>query len=158
MSMGEQEFEEAYTQHRRRVFQVCYRVLRDRAEAEDATQEVFMRLLTHHDQFEGRSLLATWLYRIAVNIALMRLRNPWIRKFDPLDVVHDDKRIDPNLARVLYVREGLAKISLQDQDILHLSCEEGFTVKEMAAIHRITLPAVKGRLFRARRNLAAVLM
>ncbi len=58
------------------VYRLAMRMLRDPQEAEDVLQETFLNAFRAIGQFEGRSSLATWLYRIAANQALMRLRRP----------------------------------------------------------------------------------
>lgn len=68
--------EEAYRLHYKRVFSVCYGILRDKDEAEDATADVFCHLATRLHQFQGRCRFETWLHRVAYNLTLMRVRRP----------------------------------------------------------------------------------
>ena len=64
-----------------RIYRLALGVLRDPAEAEDIVQETFVSAITHLDRFEGRSSLGTWLYRVAYNASLDRLRR---RREEPL--------------------------------------------------------------------------
>jgi RNA polymerase sigma-70 factor, ECF subfamily len=64
-----------YDQHRRRVFNLCFRILRDHADAEDVTQDVFVQVFRKIDTFRGQSAFSTWLHRLAVNMVLMELRS-----------------------------------------------------------------------------------
>lgn len=66
--------DECITLHAPGVRRLALRLLGDEAEAEDLTQETFLAAFTHIDRFEWRSSIATWLYRIAHNLAGMRLR------------------------------------------------------------------------------------
>ena len=74
-------------QNNRRLFRVARSILKDEWEAEDAVQEAYVRAFRRLDDFEGRSRLATWLTRIVVNEALMRLRRrrPEIAEIADLD-------------------------------------------------------------------------
>jgi RNA polymerase sigma-70 factor (ECF subfamily) len=67
-------FEYLYRLHRPRVYGLCLRMVGNTAEAEDLTQEAFLLLLRKIHTFRGESAFSTWLYRLAVNIVLMRLR------------------------------------------------------------------------------------
>jgi RNA polymerase sigma-70 factor (ECF subfamily) len=67
-------FECLYQLHSRRVYSVCLRMVGNTTEAEDLTQEVFLLLLRKIHTFRGESAFSTWLHRLAVNVALMRLR------------------------------------------------------------------------------------
>lgn len=67
-------FEIIYQQYASRVYALCLRMLRDPVEAEDLTQEAFLQLFRKLDTFRGESAFSTWLYRLTVNLVLMRLR------------------------------------------------------------------------------------
>src|SRR5688572_23388366 len=84
-------FGELVERHQRRIFRLTVHLLRDRAEAEDVTQETFVRAYGALDRFDGRSEPFTWMYRIAVNLSLntIRARKP-NRKTTPAD----DPRIE----------------------------------------------------------------
>jgi RNA polymerase sigma-70 factor (ECF subfamily) len=68
------DFEGAYRMYSRRVYSKCLHMVRNEAEAEDLTQEVFLQLFRKMDSFRGESAFSTWLYRVAVNVVLMHLR------------------------------------------------------------------------------------
>lgn len=67
-------FESLYRLHSRRVYAVCLRMVKDRAEAEDLTQETFLLVFRKLHTFRGESAFSTWLHRLTVNLVLMRLR------------------------------------------------------------------------------------
>src|SRR6266699_3245039 len=67
-------FEYLYTAHCRRVYSLCYRMIKNPAEAEDLTQQAFMQLFRKISTFRGESGFSTWLHRVTVNIVLMYLR------------------------------------------------------------------------------------
>jgi RNA polymerase sigma-70 factor, ECF subfamily len=67
-------FEYLYKAHCRRVYSLCLRMIKNRAEAEDLTQQVFLQLFRKISTFRGESGFSTWLHRVTVNIVLMHLR------------------------------------------------------------------------------------
>jgi len=73
-SGGAVDFERLYQMHAQRVYRLCCRMVRDNAEAEDLTQEVFIQLFRKIHTFRGEAAFTTWLHRLAVNVVLMRLR------------------------------------------------------------------------------------
>ena len=68
-------FRELYEAHRRRVFNLCLRMVQDWGRAEELTQDTFLQVYRRLDTFRGDSAFTTWLHRIAVNIVLMNLRH-----------------------------------------------------------------------------------
>src|ERR1700741_4903689 len=69
-----QAFARLYETHKRRVYALCLRITREQTEAEDCTQEAFLQCFLRLSTFRGDSALSTWLYRLTVNVVLMRLR------------------------------------------------------------------------------------
>jgi RNA polymerase sigma-70 factor (ECF subfamily) len=67
-------FERIYRLHSRKVYALCLRMVNDRSEAEDLTQEVFLQLFRKINMYRGESAFSTWLHRMSVNIVLMRFR------------------------------------------------------------------------------------
>jgi RNA polymerase sigma-70 factor (ECF subfamily) len=77
--------------HQRRIYRLAVHLLRDAAEAEDVTQETFVRAYGALDRFDGRSEAFTWIYRIAVNLSLNTIR---ARKSDRKGMSADDPRLE----------------------------------------------------------------
>src|SRR5580692_9518906 len=78
-------FGELYERHLKRVSCVTRRIIRNREDAEDAAQECFLNAFVHLKDFDGRSQFATWLTRIAINVALMKLRKKRGAREIPID-------------------------------------------------------------------------
>lgn len=78
-------FEYLYKSHCRRVYSLCLRMIKNRAEAEDLTQQAFLQLFRKIGTFRGESGFSTWLHRVTVNIVLMHLR----RK-KPAEILFED--------------------------------------------------------------------
>ena len=70
----EQAFATLFQQHKNRVYSVCLLMTKDVAEAEDLTQEAFLQVFRTVSSFRGDAAFSTWLYRVAVNTVLMKLR------------------------------------------------------------------------------------
>jgi RNA polymerase sigma-70 factor (ECF subfamily) len=90
------DFERAYRMYNKRVYAKCLHMVGNAAEAEDLTQEVFLQLFRKIDSFRGESAFSTWLYRVAVNIVLARLR----RK----------SHITSSLEEVAELKEGVSRL------------------------------------------------
>ena len=69
-----QAFAHLYSQHKRRIYSLCLRMVGNIAEAEDLTQEAFLQLHRKIATFRGDSAFSTWLHRLAINVVLMQLR------------------------------------------------------------------------------------
>ena len=78
-------FEYLYKAYCRRVYNLCLRIIKNRAEAEDLTQQVFLQLFRKISTFRGESGFSTWLHRVTVNIVLMHMR----RK-KPAEILFED--------------------------------------------------------------------
>src|SRR5258705_4965403 len=78
-------FGELCERHAKKVFRIIYRIMRNREDAEDAAQECFLNAFVHLKDFDGRSQFATWLTRIAINAALMKLRKNRGAREVPID-------------------------------------------------------------------------
>lgn len=150
--------------HREAIFRLTQRILHNREDAEDAVQTAFLDALRHLDAFQGRSRFSSWLTRIALNAAFMRLRSSRRRIETSLDekLQHDTARFEvaearPNPEQECAVREArvlLAKAidrlgPLYSQVLQMLHVEE-LSAKEAARILGVPVGTVKARLHRAR--------
>src|SRR5438477_5709371 len=152
-----------------KIFRLAMHVTQNREDAEDVLQETFMKAYEHLDQFKGNSKFYTWIVRIAVNQALMKLRK---RKTDK--TVSMDETIDTGedtVAREIaawdenpeerYSREELNEIletAIEDlaapyRTVFVLRDIEELSTEETAEALNLSIPAVKSRLLRARLQL-----
>lgn len=145
-----------------RVFRVARAIVRDDAVAEDVMQETYLQAFTHLHQFEGRSSLATWLTRIAVNEAIARrrriAREPVASALDQerqMDVsTTDDPERAAHQAEVLRVVARLVDDLPEPLRVVFvLRIVEGMSVAEAAAALELSEENIKVRLFRARAQL-----
>jgi RNA polymerase sigma-70 factor (ECF subfamily) len=92
-------FEHLYRLHNRRVYALCLRMMKNNpSEAEDLTQEAFLRMFRKIGSFRAESAFSTWLHRITVNIVLMRLRKKTVAEMISLEETNDpdDEKVGPH--------------------------------------------------------------
>jgi RNA polymerase sigma-70 factor (ECF subfamily) len=162
-------FNELVQHYDRRVFRMAKQITENDDDAEDVLQETFLKAYTHLDDFQGNSKFYTWLVRIAVNEALMKLRKRRSDKTVPLDepidtgedeVVREIAVWDQN-PEDLYSREELATILDQAvkglktayRTVFILRDIEEMSIEETAETLGLSISAVKSRLLRARLQL-----
>ena len=156
-----------------KIQQLAFRYLRNKEDAEDAMQEAFLKAFEHRGEFQGNSRFYTWLVRIAVNQALMKLRKRRTTKEVSLD---EDFQADgdmlprevvdwaPNpeeLYRVSELRDILIK-ALENlrpalRTVFVLRDIEGLSIHQTAEVLELSPAAVKARLLRARLQLRELL-
>ncbi|MHC4766178.1 MAG: RNA polymerase sigma factor [Planctomycetota bacterium] len=145
-----------------RVFRVALRLLGCHAEAEDATQQIFLRLHRKIATFDGRSSFSTWLYRVATNHCLNLLKGR--RVLAPLAQVADDPAVlDGRPATGMAADEGEAPSVARLLECLHpddraaivLKEVEGLTYRQLALVLGVPPGTVMSRLHRARQRLLA---
>lgn len=164
---GRQEaFAEIVERHSGTIYNLALRLMGNPQEAEDVLQEAFISAFRALSRFEGRSQLGTWLYRIAYNAALMRLRRrqaptfsldePWAaddgelipRQFVDWSALPDDMLLNKELRSVLETALGTLPQSLRS--VFVLRDIEGLSTAETAEALMLTETNVKVRLHRAR--------
>ncbi len=150
-------FAELFETHRVRVFSICRHLTRTRADAEDATQEVFVALLRALPNFRGESALPTFIHRIAVRVAIkQRMRSS--RQTD-LRVPLPPSASVPIESELTQRRlwNCIDQLSLEQRTVIGLFAVEGLSHQEIAAILGIPEGTVWSRLHVARKRLTALL-
>lgn len=153
-------FEELVRRHTGVVYAHAYRFFGDGAAADDAAQEVFIKVYRSMDTFDGRAKFSTWLYRITRNTCLDMVRSGRRRPLpiDPLDVAHvTTNDIAEEVALSATIEMALASLAPEDRDALSAVSLFGLSYAEAATALGVPAGTVKSRVFRARRALAAVL-
>jgi RNA polymerase sigma-70 factor (ECF subfamily) len=141
-------FAELVRTHERRVASVLYRLLDDRRDVEEATQDVFVQAWRNLRRFRGHARLFTWLYRMAVNEALMRRR----RKRPQLQELDERLAAAPNPEPGLgdAIVRALAALPFEYRVAVVLRDVEGLTSAEVADALGISVAAAKSRIHRGR--------
>jgi len=155
---GDREaFDELVVRHQRAVYRLCYRYVNDHADANDLTQEVFLKAWRAIGRFGGRSRFSTWLYRIAVN-ACLNFRAARRAKTTELPEALPDPR-PPESERLLErerarrVRAAVARLPEKQRLTLILKIYDDLTHQEVARILGSSVGTVKANLFHALGNL-----
>jgi RNA polymerase sigma-70 factor (ECF subfamily) len=144
------------TRHERRIYGLCFRMLGNREDAEDATQEAFIGALRRAGSFRGEAAFSTWLYRIAVNAATDLARRRGRSRTIPLETDEGHRDVaatgDPSagLATSLTVQAALRAVP-EDFRIALILCDlYGFGNAQTAEILGVPVGTVKSRVFRGR--------
>ena len=162
-------FEQLVRRYDRNVFRIAQHITQNREDAEDVVQDAFLKAFQNLGQFQGQSKFYTWLVRIAVNEALMRLRRRRPERTVSLD--EDVKTEEDSMPREvadwspnpeqLYSQAELKDIlgkTIQGlppgfRTVFVLRDVEGLSTEETAEALNLSIPAVKSRLLRARLQL-----
>lgn len=154
-------FDQIVENHRRSVYQLCYRFVNNHEDANDLAQEVFLRAYRGLKNFKGQSSLATWLYRIGVNACLNKVTTK-TPPSEPLADQADERASDP--ATDLYrqqvavrVRAAIAKLPDKQRATLVLRVYHDLSHQEIAEILGSSVGAVKANFFHALGNLKRLL-
>jgi RNA polymerase sigma-70 factor, ECF subfamily len=159
-------FAELVNRYERKIYRLAKNITRNDEDAEDVLQDAFLKAYTHLDNFKGDSKFYTWIVRIAVNEALMRLRKRKTDRSVPLDepVELGEETVQREIAvwednpEQQYSQEEWRRILDEAVDSLKpdfrtvfvLRDIEELSTEETAETLGISVPAVKSRLLRAR--------
>jgi RNA polymerase sigma-70 factor (ECF subfamily) len=158
-------FEELITRYSNKVHSLASRLTRNAEDAEEVLQDVFVTVHRKIAGFEGKSSFSSWLYRVTVNAAFMKLRK---RKQDPAIPLEDILKASQSVAALespvaAYVdsqsirhqmlealEQAILKLPDDYRPVFILRDVDGLTSKEVGKILDLTVPAVKSRLHRSR--------
>lgn len=164
----EMAFREIVERYQSKIYSIIYGILRNRNDAEDIAQQVFAKVYFSIRNFDFRSSLLTWIYKITVNECYDYLRKKKVRKLvyesdfsedDAMKMENSDGAIehagpiDQRLADRDLVVKLLAKISEEDRSLILLKEVEGHSVEELAQMTGMNENTIKVKLFRARQKL-----
>ncbi len=164
-------FREIVEGYQAKVFSIIYGILRNRNDAEDIAQQVFMKVYFSLGSFDFRSSLLTWIYKITVNECYDYLRKKKVRKLvyesdfseedarrmTSLEAARDQRPpADTALARRDLALKLLARLPKEERSLLLLKEVEGHSVEELAGMTGINQNTIKVKLFRARQKLLKV--
>jgi RNA polymerase sigma-70 factor (ECF subfamily) len=168
VAAGDQRaFRDLVERYQDRIFGFCLRMLSDPSEAEDIAQDVFLTLYRHASSFRGESRVSTWLYRIAKNQTLNRLKYLDRRgrgSRTSLHVVKEEALVDAGRRpdehhehRELWrhVRGALAELEEDYRLVVVLRDIDGLPYEEIAQITGLPKGTVKSRIHRGRQALAS---
>jgi RNA polymerase sigma-70 factor (ECF subfamily) len=162
-------FSELVKQYERKIYRLAKRITQSDEDAEDVLQDSFLKAYEHLDSFHGNSKFYTWLVRIAVNEALMKLRKrkgdrtvslddtgdngdePIVREIAVWDGDPEQRYSQEELRAVL--DDAIQNLKPSFRTVFLLRDVEEFSTEETASALNLSIPAVKSRLLRARLDL-----
>ena len=166
-------FEALVTAYEKNVYNLALRMTGNAQDAEDMSQEAFLKAYNSLDSFRGESKFSVWLYRIVSNLCLDFLRRQKRRPASSLSVEDDEgeetqldipdvsqspeELLERRLTREA-VRQGLAQLPTEQRQILLLREIQGLSYEEIGQALSLEPGTVKSRIFRARKRLCAFLL
>ncbi len=164
-------FEKIVLKYQDRVYNLCYRFLGDKQEAEDSAQEVFIKVYRALNRFKEKSSFYTWLYRIVMNTCKNRVKSLEYRRAKTRVSIDDDQEKgeetfsavtdknelpDENLEqreKMIRIQEAIDKLPPDQKTVVILRDVEGLSYEEIADITKTRLGTIKSKLSRARLSL-----
>jgi RNA polymerase sigma-70 factor (ECF subfamily) len=164
----EAAFRELVERYQSKVFSIIHGIVRQRNDVEDIAQQVFAKVYLSIKNFDFRSSLITWIYKITVNECFDYLRKKKVRKLvyesdmseDEVRRVENTEPVvdrqppqDATLARRDYLVKLLSRVSEEERMLLMMKEIEGYSVEELAGMTGMNENTIKVKLFRARQKL-----
>lgn len=158
-------FEMLYERYHRRTYSLCLRMTKNKSEAEDLTQEVFIQLFRKSGSFRGESAFSTWLHRMTVNQVLMYFRKRSVKNEktsqdgempDQAAPESRDRMRMPVLDRIA-LRRAVEQLPPGYRNVFTLHDVEGYEHTEVARILGISVGTSKSQLHKARLKLRGLL-
>jgi len=165
----EQAFATLFQLHKKRVYSVCLQMTKDTADAEDLTQEAFLQVFRTVNSFRGDSAFSTWLYRVAVNTVLMKLRRrkkpPILSLDEPVSadspsLKRDVGSVDPSLHGAIdriALRRAMEELPEGCRQIFDLHEVEGYQHHEIAQLLQCSIGNSKSQLHKAKMKMRDLL-
>jgi RNA polymerase sigma-70 factor, ECF subfamily len=163
-------FERIYRLHSRKVYTLCLRMVNDRSEAEDLTQDVFLQLFRKVNTFRGESAFSTWLHRMSVNIVLLRFRKKTLadKSLETITNPQEGSSVEAREfdGRDLRLKGAVDRITLETainelppgyKAMLILHDVQGYSHDEIAEIFGCTAGNSKSQVHKARTRLRELL-
>ncbi len=160
-----QAVEELYMRYKKQLFNFCLRILENRADAEDVTAEVFLNLFKKQYQYTEGAKFSTWLYTIARNGCIDRIRkrkvivsmsnstdNPGVQ-WEIEDTTVDIKSETIRKETHVLVRRAIAKLDLEQKEAIVLREYQNYSYQDIAEVLGCSLEKVKILIYRARERL-----
>ncbi len=142
------------------VYSMALRILENAHDAEDASQEIFMRAYEQLDSFQWKSKFSTWLYTIAYRICISKIKKSSLKTVSIDDEILNSYPFDSQTIEKIsaaetekVVKKAINKLPKIDALLVTLYYLEENSIKEIAEITGLTMSNIKVKLFRARKEL-----
>ncbi len=153
-------FRVLFARHKKMIWRACYRFVHNSEDAEDLTQDVFVKAYRSMAQFQGKASFKTWLYRIAINTSQNELRRRSRRPVNSSTTIDDLAEVLPQKdspesiwlknERMTLLKKALAELRSADSEIIYLKDIHQKPYIEIAETLDISVSAAKMRVQRAR--------
>jgi RNA polymerase sigma-70 factor (ECF subfamily) len=158
--LGSRKYDEALERllerYEEKVFRMAVMILRDAGQAEEVTQDVFLKVWRALPAYDGRASMSTWVYTIARNTCLSAMRSESYRKTSFLEESHE-----PTVAGIaplhLALKQCLSRLPDIQRDVITMFYFEDRNVAEVAKLMDLPEGTVKSHLHRARRALGQMM-
>lgn len=164
-------FKQLFEHYKDYVFNICYRMSNNPEEAEDVSQEVFIKIYRSINDFRGEAKLSSWIYRIAVNTCLKKERRKKLERWISLEFLLQDKQSYravcseetpeqrlQNSEIEQIVQQAIRQLPARQKTAIVLQRYENLTYEEIARVMVISHSAVESLLHRAKQNLTKKLI
>lgn len=155
-----ESFEKLYKINLPRVYAVCLRISSDKMRAEELTQDTFVKAWENINSFRGESLFSTWIYKIAVNISLLdlRQRKRWYKRFKNFsNLLNFDKKVSISVSTSIDLDKAVSYLPEKARLVFILHDIEGYRHNEIAELLSVKSGTTKAQLHRARKLLREAL-
>lgn len=148
------------------IFTLAFRITGNREDAEEVSQDVFLKAFNGLADFRGISKFSTWLYKIAYNqsVSHIRKKKPEILSYDSMETGINELKGEMDVGHEQldqipagYIKKAFEKLEETDRAVLTLYYQENLNVKEIVNITGLSLSNVKVKLFRSRKKLIDLL-
>lgn len=148
--------------HKNNVFNICIKILRNREEAEEVAQDIFLKVFEKLTTFKKEAKFSTWLFRIAYNISISQQRKIRVKQFEIDDYIietyTEDELIETlnqesTQEREKRLKSAIAKLESDQQLLLQLYYDNDMPVMDVAEITNLSESNVKVKIHRARQKL-----
>ena len=165
----ETAFEALFHGHKQHVYFLCLRMIKNRADAEQLTQDVFLQVFRKIHTFRGDSAFSTWLHRLSINTVLMRLRRKTVSE-TPLEGTHHGNEVDEpqrefgapdpllmSSVNRMHLERAIAKLSPGYRQVFELHDVQGYDHNEISVMLGMSVGNSKSQLHKARARLRRLL-
>lgn len=151
--MNESRLSEYIEKYHGTIFRTAYSYVKNREDAEDIVQEAFLRLYNSDKEFKADENVKAWLIRVSINLAKDMLKSTWLKGRTELDgdIPYENKEES-------IMSDCIHKLKPEYCSVILLFYYEGYSVKEIAEILRVSPSLITTRLSRARKQLKAMLL
>ena len=164
-------FKQLFEQYQHFVYNICYRMIGNREEAEDTTQDVFIKIYHSIGKFRGDAKISSWIYRIAVNTCLKIERRKKLNYWISLEFLFQDNEDNQPMSQEKMpdqqveiseteniVQQAIHKLPVRQKTALILHRYENLSYEEISQVMETSLSAVESLLHRAKENLTEKLI